>query len=261
MASRLIAFSKRFCSIWETSAKDRSSTNLYWGIATLERLTLRKVSGVCAILTVVLGIVAFALFALTGISESADAAEVLPQINDKKALVATSTWLFTLAPILLLGTVPGLFQALRQAGDVMWFAVLASIIGGLLIIPSTFFELVVIYEVVTPYVEAGPNAGAGLVVLADGLFALGMLFRLIGDAIFTGIGGLLFSIAILQTGFAPKWVGWVGLIGAVGHWFAPLSQTLEVFELIWFVGEIAFFIWLIAVGVVLLRRPTTPALP
>ncbi|MFB3050707.1 MAG: DUF4386 family protein, partial [Acidimicrobiia bacterium] len=72
---------------------------------------------------------------------------------------------------------------------------------------------------------------------------------------------LLFSIAILQTGFAPKWVAWLGLIGALGHWLALLSQTSEVFELIGIVGEIAFFVWLIAVGVVLLRKsePPTPA--
>ena len=108
--------------------------------------------------------------------------------------------------------------------------------------------------------EAGPGAGAELLLLVDALFTLSLLFRLVGDAIFTGIGGLLFSIAILQTGFAPKWVGWVGLVGALGHWLVLLSQTSEVFELIGLVGEVAFFVWLIAVGVVLLRRPTTPVL-
>ena len=106
--------------------------------------------------------------------------------------------------------------------------------------------------------EAGPDAGADLLVLGDALFTLSLLSQLMGDAIFTGIGGLLFSIAILQTGFAPKWVGWLGLIGAVGHWFALLSEASEVFELIWAVGEIAFFLWLIAVGVVLLRKSEPP---
>ena len=118
-----------------------------------------------------------------------------------------------------------------------------------------------IYEVATPYVEAGPDAGAELLVLGDALFTMSLATRVLGDVIFTGVGVLLFSLAILKTGFAPKWVGWLGLIGALGHWFALLSQTSEVFELIWFVGEIAFFLWLIAVGVVLLRKsePPTPA--
>ena len=183
----------------------------------LERLTLQRVSGVCAILTIVVVIVGFGLFALTDVSDSGDALENLPAIDADKAIVAASTWLLTLAPILLLGTVPGLFQALRGAGDVMWFAVLASVIGGLLLVPSTLIELAVIYEVATPYVEAGPDAGAELLVLGDALFSMSLLSRFIGDAIYTGIGGLLFSIAILKTGFAPKWVGWLGLIAAVGH--------------------------------------------
>ena len=137
-----------------------------------ERVSIQKVSGVCALLTVIVAIVAFALFGLTGITESAKAAEILPQVHENKVIIATSTWLFTLAPMLLLGTVPGLFQTLRRAGDVMWFAVLASVVGGLLIIPSTFFELALIYEVATPYVEAGPVAAAELLVLGEVLLAL-----------------------------------------------------------------------------------------
>jgi len=224
----------------------------------LERVTLRKVSGVCAILTVVVAIAGFALFASTDVFDTRDAVDALPAVDDDKVIIAISSWLFLLAPILLLGTVPGIFQALRRAGDLMWFAVLASVIGGLLIIPSSLIELAVIYEVATPYVEAGPDARAELLVLGDTLLTLSLLFRLIGDAIFTGIGGLLFSFAILQTGFTPKWVVWLGLMGAMGHWFALLEQTSEVFELIGFVGEIAFFLWLISVGVVLLRRSEPP---
>ena len=128
----------------------------------LERVTLQKVSGVCAILIVVVAIVGFALFASTDVTDDQDAVEFLPAIDDDKAIIATSTWLFILAPILLLGTVPGIFQALRGAGDLLWFAVLASVIGGLLLISSTVTELAIIYEVATPYVKAGPDAGADL---------------------------------------------------------------------------------------------------
>ena len=59
---------------------------------------------------------------------------------------------------------------------------------------------------------------------------------------------------MLQTGFASRWLGWLGLIGAVGHRFVPLSQLSEVFEILFLVGELAFFIWLTIVGVILLRR-------
>ena len=218
-------------------------------------------SGVCAILTVVVAIIGFGLFASTDVFDAEDAVEGLPAIDDDKATIAASSWLFTLAPILLLGTVPGLFLALRRAGDVMWIAVLASVIGGVVLILSTIIELAVIYEVATPYVEAGPDGRADLLILGDTLFTMSLVTRTLGDALFTGVGGLLFSLAILQTGFAPKWVAWLGLIGAVGHWFALLMEISEVFELIFLVSEIAFFLWLIAVGVVLLRKsePQIPA--
>ena len=110
----------------------------------LERVTSRRVSGVCAILTVVVAIVGFALFASTDVFDAEDAIEALPAIDDDRAIIATSSWLFTLAPLLLLGTVPGIFQALRRAGDVLWFAVLASVIGAMLLISSTAIELAVI---------------------------------------------------------------------------------------------------------------------
>ena len=116
----------------------------------LKRVTLRKVSGVCAILTVIVAIIGFGMFASTDAFDAEGALEGLPAIDDDKAIIAASSWLFTLAPILLLGTVPGIFQALRRAGDVMWLAVLASVIGGVVLIPSTIIELAVIYEVATP---------------------------------------------------------------------------------------------------------------
>lgn len=227
--------------------------------STMREISLQKVSGACAILTVIVVIVGFTLFATTDVSDSGDAVENLPAIDADKGIVAASSWLLTLAPILLLGTIPGLFRALRGAGDVIWIAVLASITGGFLLIPSTLIELAVIYEIATPYVEAGPEAGAELLVLADALLSVSLLSRIIGDVIFTGIGGLLFSLAILQTGFAPKWVGWLGLIAAVGHWFFLMSEVSVAFELIYLVGEIAFFLWLVAIGVVLLRAPRESA--
>ena len=228
-------------------------------VSSMAKVSLQKVSGVCALLTVAVVIVGFALFAFTDVSETAPTIEVLPAVDADKATVATATWLITIASILLLGSVPGLFQVLRRAGDIMWVAILASVIGGVFLILANLIELAVIYELAPAYVEAGPDAGAELLVLGDTLFSLTLWSRTLGDLIFTGIGGLLFSIAILQTGFAPKWVAWLGLIGAVGHWFAVLSPASEAFELIWLIGEIAFFLWLIVIGVVLLRKAEVPA--
>lgn len=220
----------------------------------LETVRLELVSGICAILLLIVVIAGFVLFGMTEVTDSQDAIELLPAIDNDKGLIATSSWLFVLAPLLLLGTVPGFFSALRQAGDVLWIAAVASVVGVVLLILSASIELAIIYEIATPYVEGGPEAGADLLVLGDTLFRLSFLARSLGDVIFTGIGSLIFSLAMLQTGFASKWLAWLGLVGAVGHWFVPLSQVSEVFEILFLIGELAFFIWLTIVGVILLRR-------
>ncbi len=224
----------------------------------LETVRLELVSGVCAILLLIVAIAGFVLFGMTEVADSQDAIEFLPGIDKDKGLVASSTWLFVLAPLLLLGTVPGFFLALRQAGDVLWIAAIASVVGVVLLILSASIELAVIYELATPYVEGGPETGADLLVLGDTLSRLTFLARSLGDVIFSGIGSLIFSLAMLQTGFASKWLGWLGLVGAVGHWFVPLSQVAEVFELLFLIGELAFFIWVAIVGVILLRKSISP---
>ena len=80
----------------------------------LERVTLQKVSGACALLTVVVAIAGLALFEATDVFDATEAIDALPAIDDDKAMIAASSWLFTLAPILLLGTVPGTPRPFRR---------------------------------------------------------------------------------------------------------------------------------------------------
>ena len=82
----------------------------------LEIVKLEFVSGIYAILQLIVAIAGFVLFGMTEVTDSQDAIELLPAIDNDKGLIATSSWLFVLAPLLLLGTVPGLFSALRCQG-------------------------------------------------------------------------------------------------------------------------------------------------
>ena len=73
-----------------------------------------------------------------------------------------------------------------------------------------------------------------------------------------GIGVLLFSLAILRTAIAPKWIAWLGFLAALlGGWVTLLGPAAEVFE---FIGFIGFMVWMIAIGVALWRAPE-PASP
>ena len=219
-----------------------------------EKATLRKASGVCAILAAVAAIVGFALFLVTDVRGIEDAIETLPVYDEDKALTGASIWLFILASVLYLVALPGIFQVLREAGDVMWIAVMASVVGVVFVIASGVISLAVVYEVATPYVEAGPGARGELLVLGDALITMSWVALLLGRAIEFGIGVLLFSIAILKTGFVPIWVGLLGLIVAVSAWLGLLRLASDEFPRTGFF-TIAFFVWLAAVGVVLLRQP------
>ena len=48
-------------------------------------------------------------------------------------------------------------------------------------------------------------------------------------------------------------------LAALVIWGLSVPAQSEVLELIFLVGEVAFFLWLIAVGVVLLRKVERPA--
>ena len=64
----------------------------------MERVTLAKVGGACAILYTVAVIVAIIPFAVADLLEAEDAAEVLPIMAEHQNAVAIATSLLVLAP-------------------------------------------------------------------------------------------------------------------------------------------------------------------
>ena len=222
----------------------------------MEKVSLLKVSGVCAILTAVVAVAALGMLIVgTDMLDAEDTAEALSIMDEEKALVATEVWLLILANVLASVAGLGIFQALRPAGALMWIAVVAFVGGGLFLIVKYFTELAVLYELASPYVDADPATKIALLVLGETLLTASLLAQLVGDAISFGIGVPLFSLAILRTPVVPRWVGWLGFIVALGGWLALLGPASDVFEILGFIGVLAFFAWMIAVGVALLRMP------
>ena len=100
----------------------------------MERVSLLKVGAVCAILYIIVIVVALILGSAIGALDAEDAAELLPIMEEDQAVAGTVSWLFVLAPILIAVAGLGFFHALRQAGPSMWIALLAFSGGGLLIV-------------------------------------------------------------------------------------------------------------------------------
>jgi hypothetical protein len=219
----------------------------------LETWSLQKISGISAILTGIVAIIGLALIMTTDAASTDTAAELFAAVDADKEIVGAGIWMLTLAPVLLLGAIPGIYQKLRDAGAIMRIALIAVAVNALFVIIGNVLALGVVYEIATPWVEAGSDAGSNLIVLGDALSTMSLVIRVIGDAIGLGLGILLFSIAILKTGLAPKWIGWIGLISAAGGLLGLFVSISDIFELFGLIGGVALFIWLITLGATMVR--------
>ena len=230
----------------------------------MENVSLSKVSGVCAILTGILHVAAFGIISVGSpdLLDSNKASEFLPIVEEDKEVVATALWLFVLAPFLGIVAGLGIYKVLSDQGNLMQVAVVLLVVGLIFVTGRGLIDLATIYELSPGYADAavGSATRATLEVMTDTLQTLGIVTDLIGGALALGIGVLFFSLAVLRTSFAPKWIGYLGLVSALlGGWISLLGPAATIFEIIGFVGLIGFAVWMIAMGVRLLRLQETGA--
>ncbi len=196
-------------------------------------ISLVRVGGVCAILAVVSGTMARIVFGNEWLkSRGVDT-------------LITGHWFDVLAVVLIMPAALGYYQALRQAGPLPLIAVVASLTGGIVLLLRGFILLGIAYELV-------PG-------ITDTLRQTGWLVAGVGAVLVFIIGVLLFSFAILRTSVVPKWIGWLGVIAALGFCLMALLPLVFSMATPWFLGWI-FLVWMVAMGVVLLRlkEPVAP---
>lgn len=223
----------------------------------MERMSLLRVGGVCAVSYAIGGAVFLALMIATpGAMDAEGATEVLPVLAEHPIIAATTAWLLVLLPILLIVAGLSFFQALRQVGSMMWIAVAAFVGGAFLIIYRGFVWVAMSYELAPAFVAASEDTKDALAVVGDTLERFAFMADMVGGVLIVGIGVLLFSLAIPHTSVAPRWVARLGVFVAVaGGWFTLLAPVAEVFELINFVGFVAFWVWMVAMGLAVWRVP------
>jgi hypothetical protein len=62
-------------------------------------------------------------------------------------------------------------------------------------------------------------------------------------------------VAILTTRALPRWIGWLGLlVGVLAGWLGLLSPASSVIFAISSIGFIGFFVFMLSMGIALLRR-------
>jgi len=222
----------------------------------MEKVTLLKVGGICAILYTIAIIVALILGSAIGALDAEDAAEVLPIMEEDQVVAATVSWLFVLGPILVAIAGLGFFHRLRQAGPLMWIALVTFSGGGFLIVYRGSIFVAMTYELAPAYVAASGDTERTIAAVGDTLLMFATTADYIGAALVAGIGLPLFSWAILRTNIAPKWVAWLGFFAAaIGGWLTFLRPVTDVIEITELFGGLGYFVWMIVMGVVLWRAP------
>jgi len=194
-------------------------------------MNIVKVGGVCAILAVVsffMGRIAFGNEWL----QSRGVDTLIP-----------GHWFDSLGALLFMVAALGFYRVLRQAGPLPLIAVVVTVTGSIFSIFHGFINLGIAYELV-------PDT--------DALSQTDSLAASVGTVL-SFIGVLLFSFAVLRTSLVPKWIGWLGMIAVLGFCLLVLLPLVFSMATPWFLLYV-FGVWLVAMGVVLLRlkEPVAP---
>jgi hypothetical protein len=177
------------------------------------------------------------------------------------------TYAILLVPILLLPAALGRRDdpVLRAATFVGAASVLLGLIGFL----RWFFVVPALAESYTAG-DATTQAAVAAAWTAQHQFGGALLGEHLGQLLAIG-WSITISIVILRTGILWRWVGWAGLVASVLYLFnqgdilATAVPGFPVFDLAGFAGSTLWAVWLIALGVAVLRatirRPTAAAVP
>ena len=234
--------------------------------ATREGDGLRRVTG----WLLVVGAVAFAV-AATVLSSTFEWPDILrepPQVV-LAAFVAGGTslvwtwfavaWTYgiLLVPILLLPAALG-----RRDDPVLGAATLVGAASVLLSLIGFLRWVFVVPGLAGSYVAGDPTTKAAVAAawIAQHQFGGALLGEHLGQLLVIG-WSVTVSVVVVRTGMLWRWVGWAGLVASVLYGFnqgdilATAVPGFPVFDLAGFAGSTLWAIWLIALGVAVLRHP------
>ena len=164
-------------------------------------------------------------------------------------------WLIILMGFLGIVALVGFYDTLRTAGPVMILAPILGAVGLTLVTLSHLIPIAMGYELVPAYINADPAGQATLAATADTFAAVALVTNAAGNFLGFGVVVPMYAVAILTTRALPRWIGWFGLlVGALAGWFGLLSPASSVISSVSNIGFIGFFIFMLSMGIALLRR-------
>jgi hypothetical protein len=229
-------------------------------------LRLSTVGAVCAILTTVSFVAGAALLGSSGGPDlipqtGADGRDWITDVDSASDGFFVGAWLIILTTLIGIVALVGFYDALKQAGSLLILAPIVGVVGLTLVTISHLVPIALAYEFVPGYVAADETAKTSLAVTFDILASLSLILNYVGNALGWGVAIPLFALAILRTSAVPRWIGWLGLIVAVlAGWLALLAPASTVIEGVSVVGFLAFFVFMLSMGIALLLRQRRAAI-
>jgi len=219
-----------------------------------------RVGAVCAILTTVSFVVGIALMVGSGVQElipgtGTDAIDWIKDVDNASGAFFAGAWLVILGGVVGLVALVGFYYALREAGELMILAPALSIVGLTLVTISHLIPISMAYELVPDVVDATGSTRTSLETTTQTFTSTALVLNYVGDVILWGVVVPMYAVAILKTRVVARWIGWLGIfVAVVAGWLGALSPASGVIDGITFVGFVGFFLWMLVVGIALLRR-------
>jgi len=229
-------------------------------------LRLSTIGGVCAILTTASFVTGAVLLGSSGGPDlipqtGADGLEWIADVDGAGDGFFAGAWLIILTTLVAIVALVGFYDALREAGPVMMLAPIVGVVGLTVVTISHLVPMALAYEFVPGYVAANATAKESLGVTFDTLANLSQILNYTGNFLGWGVAIPLYALAILKTSVVPRWIGWLGLVvGFLAGWLALFGPASSAIEGISFIGFVAFFVFMLSMGIALLRRQRRPAL-
>lgn len=222
--------------------------------------SLTTIGAVCAILMFVAFAVGIAFSATSGVQviipeTGTEGREWIADVNDAGGGFIAGAWLVILGGYFGMVALIGFYDALREAGRWLIIAPIVAVSGLTLVTLSHLIPIAMAYELAPAYEDANRVTQSSLAVTEDTLASICLVTNYAGNFLGWCVAIPMISYAVLKTGVVPRWIGWLGLgVAAVAGWIGLLGPLSSLAEGVSSIGFLAFFVFMLAMGIALLRR-------
>jgi hypothetical protein len=247
------------------SPRERRPAGVHLGgcsarVRVMRTLRLSTVAAVCALGTVICFVLGAVAMGSSGVGvlipeTGRPGRDWIAAVERAGGLFFVGAWLVVLVGFLAIVALVGFYDTLRVAGPVMILAPILGAVGLTLVTVSHLIPIAMGYQLVPAYLAADPAGQATLAATADTLASIALVTNAAGNFLGFGVVVPLYAVAILNTRALPRWIGWLGLlVGALAGWLGLLSPASSVIASISNIGFIGFFVFMLSMGIALLRR-------